>query len=115
MIPLDEREKKNSHYVVNLELEYLSLFKELELKNKCCRFNQQINSHYVDYDNFFILRLSHCLKQWDFPAVLPELEVSPLQSVGGILTDESLGQWRNLPPLIRKAILARINEVMGPI
>jgi len=53
------------------------------------------------------------LIDWDLPEKIPALQVDKLFIRQGSMDDRSLGYWKGLPPLVRKAIAQLISDALG--
>jgi hypothetical protein len=77
-------------------------------------FDERNNYHYPDYEIITEERIRNCLVSWNLDKQFPD-DFKKLFRVRGVLEDDSVDQWKDLPPLIRKAIGSAINEALGGI
>ncbi len=115
LVPLLARYRRRATFVVRLQLEYPTYQEERNVKLNCTRWRDKEKVFFVDYDALDEIRVSRCLIGWNLHELFPG-RVEPIQRAGGqpsTMLEASLQQWRNLPPLLRKSITGRINEVLG--
>jgi hypothetical protein len=108
--PVDHRSA--AHYKVILELEYPTYEEELMAKKQATTFDEYHSIHYVDQDQLSEWRLRRCLVRWNMHKAIPGLTKRILRHQG-VLSDDSMETIKQLPPLIRKAIISRIWEYLG--
>lgn len=115
LVPILRKYRKSAHYKVDLVFQYPTYEQELELKQLSTQFDTTNQQHMLDYSRLTEERVRRCLVQWNLHEEIPSLEVSRLHRVRGLLEDDSLEEWKRLPPLLRKHIGQMVNEALGTV
>lgn len=113
---LDRRRRKSADYEVKLTIEYPSYEAELQMKQRCTRYDEVRSQHIIDYDLLTEERVRRCLVNWTMHEAMPFIFPSgmgKLHRYHGELDDESLDLWKGLSPTIRKSVAWLINEAIG--
>jgi hypothetical protein len=108
---LPKKRRRLAHYRSWIEIQYISYEKEVEIKEEATFLDERRGFHLTNYDRLTELRVQRCLVSWNLHEI-PDF-TRALQRVNGILVDDSLNDWKTLPPSLRKYIAHQINEAMG--
>lgn len=81
----------------------------VKLRREATEYYNKSQSYHVDQDKFNELKVKHLMTKWSFGEVDSHLR---LQHTNGVLTDESLEQFKRLYPCIVIVILRCMNEVL---
>lgn len=111
--PLSPEHRKAADVTVRLTLEYPTYDEELLIKNDATKYHQIYETLFVDHDKIDEQRVRRCLVAWDLDTLWSK-QIHPLQRRGNALDDSSMAEWKQLPPLVRKAISQRIHDALGP-
>lgn len=109
--PVDRRDQ--AHYTVVLEFEYPTYEEELAAKQEALRYDEFHSVHYIDQDHLSEWRVRRCLVRWNMHKVVPGF-TKRLHRVKGQLEDDSWVVFKTLPPLVRKAVILKLWNVLGP-
>lgn len=91
--------------------EYPSYEEELEARKAATQQNEFTGSE-LDFDMLVRWRVRRCLMSWNIHREDPKIARKLLRQ-NGLLTDESLAMVLQLPPLVRKFLISRLNEALG--
>lgn len=105
--------KADADYTFTILCEYPSYEEELEAKRDNTIYDEFHSIHLVDHDKIGEWRLRKCLVSWDLHKKIPGF-VKRLFRVEGKLADDSFEEVLKLPPLVRKEIINKLWEALGP-
>ena len=99
---------------VRLTLEYPLYEEEVQARQNFTNFIEKWGVTSVNYDLVEAWRVQRCLVSWNLPELLSW--VHPVQRMGNnMVVDQTMHEWRRLPPLLRKQVASEINRGLGPI
>lgn len=110
---LDMKKRRAATHKLRFEIEYPTYEVELEIRRRATVYDERFQVHYTDFARLTEERVRHCLVKWDLHSKLPGV-TKRLHRKMGTLEDDSMEQWKNLPPLLRKAIAYLIDGALGP-
>jgi len=113
LISVGRRYRKAALFTFTITVEYPSYGEEVEMFHKVRRFDDANQSHFIDQHQMTEDRVRRCLVSWDLHEQSPHWAKKKLHRMSGLLDDESLDYWKELPPLLRKAIADTINDALG--
>lgn len=93
--------------------EYPSYEEELQARKENTQFDDVNMMTFLDQDGILEWRLRRCLKSWNFHTLIPNF-TKELVKVERKLSDDSLNAFKKLPPRLRKEIVRKLWNALGP-
>jgi len=101
----------DADHIFKFKCEYPSYEEELEAR-KAATIQNEFSGAEIEYDMLVRWRVRRCLVSWNIHKELPKIGRKLLRQ-NSLLTDDSLLCVLQLPPLIRKSLLNKLNEALG--
>lgn len=105
--------KSEADYIGTITCEYPTYEEELTTKKENTTYDEFHSLHLVDHEKIAEWRLRKCIVSWDLHKKIPGL-TQRLFRVEGKLSDDSFEAVLKLPPLVRKQIIQKLWEALGP-
>jgi hypothetical protein len=105
--------KRESDFTGTIFCEYPTYEEEIEAKKNNTIFDEYHSIHVVDHDKISEWRLRRCIVNWDLHKI-PGF-TKRLHRRDNLLTDDTFQLVLRLPPLIRKFIINKLWEALGPV
>jgi hypothetical protein len=109
--PVARKELSTLNFLI--ECEYPTYQEELEAKRTATTYDEVRGLHYVDNDVISEWRAKRCLIRWNLHLRLKNF-CKRLRRANNMLTSESWEDFKKLPPLVRKTIVNKLWQSLGP-
>ena len=97
--------------ILTIKLRYPTYEQELAIRKEATNVDGMGNTS-LDIEVIRRERARYCLLSWDFHKVLGH-PIKKIVAQNKMLTDESMDQWQNLVPPLRKAVSNLIDDFLG--